>query len=42
MPDKEAAAAAKALAGFSIQDKESGKALDTFMDRPLPAMIPRP
>lgn len=31
---------AKALAG-ELKDQKTGKVLDTFMDKPLPAMIPR-
>ncbi len=32
----------EALRSFRVTDKESGQVLETFMEKPLPAMIPRP
>lgn len=31
-----------ALKGFKVTDKKTNKVLETFMDKPLPALIPRP
>lgn len=33
---------AKALAGLELRDDKSKQTIDRFMDKPLPAMIPRP
>jgi hypothetical protein len=40
--DKVLLANASALAGLELKDKKTGQALDRFMEKPLPAMIPRP
>jgi hypothetical protein len=32
----------EALAGLSLKDQKTGQVLDTFMEKPLPALIPRP
>lgn len=40
--DPKLLANAVALKGFKVTDKKTGKVLETFMDKPLPAMIPRP
>ena len=40
--DAELLANAKALAGLPLRDEKRGTIIETFMDRPLPALIPRP
>jgi|SRR5262245_5112354 len=40
--DGELKANAEALKSMQIKDKKSGQVLETFMEKPLPAMIPRP
>jgi hypothetical protein len=40
--DKVLLANASALAGLELKDQKTGQALDRFMEKPMPAMIPRP
>src|SRR5262249_10847223 len=40
--DRRLLANAEALARFSIKDKKTGQVLETLMEKPLPAPIPRP
>jgi hypothetical protein len=40
--DPQLLANAKNLAGLSLKDQKTGQVLDTFMEKPLPALIPRP
>jgi hypothetical protein len=40
--DPQLQAHAKSFANFSLLDKKSGKTIETFMEKPMPAMIPRP
>ena len=40
--DPQLKANAEALKSFRVKDKESGQVLETFMEKPMPAMIPRP
>jgi hypothetical protein len=40
--DPQLLANAKALAALPLKDQKTGQVIDTFMEKPLPAMIPRP
>jgi hypothetical protein len=40
--DPELLANAKAFAGLPLKDEKKGLILETFMDKPMPAIIPRP
>jgi hypothetical protein len=40
--DAELLANAKAFANLSLRDEKTGKVIETFMEKPMPAAIPRP
>jgi hypothetical protein len=40
--DDDLLAISKRLAGLAIRDKKTGQTLETLMEKPLPAAIPRP